>query len=311
MRLTKEDVKKIESFMLNKARDLELAYYNTLIDNDDPMMVSYALSMYQNRDGGFGHGLEPDNCCPSSSAIATSCALEMLKNCGFSRDNMDEFTADMVNKAMKYIFINAPKINGIIAPVSEDTNKYPHAIWWNYSEDLVKEFKHNPEILLYIYAIHFLSPRTKNYQLALSLIKPMIDDYLHDENVNKNYIICYTECYSILKKEGINYRLEELFQKLISDIKKCISPEEEWGSNNYPTLPYEVITEDFLIDEFVDLYNKSLDFMINNRLSIGVWDINWTWNNEYTDEYEVARIKWSGVIAVKNLYLLIKNKRVD
>ena len=79
LKLTQDDVKKIESFMINKTRDLELALYNCLIDGDDNLMVSYALSMYQNGDGGFGHGLEPDNTCPSSSTIATEYALSLLR----------------------------------------------------------------------------------------------------------------------------------------------------------------------------------------------------------------------------------------
>ena len=40
LKLTQDDVKKIESFMINKTRDLELALYNCLIDGDDNLMVS-------------------------------------------------------------------------------------------------------------------------------------------------------------------------------------------------------------------------------------------------------------------------------
>ena len=99
--------------MINKTRDLELPLYNCLIDGDDNLMVSYALSMYQNGDGGFGHGLEPDNTCPSSSTIATEYALSLLRRIGYDKSNLDEMTKTMVNRAFKYIFSQETELKNI------------------------------------------------------------------------------------------------------------------------------------------------------------------------------------------------------
>ena len=311
--LTETDLKKIDDFMMNKSRDIELAYYNYFFQNGEALFVSYALSMYQNSDGGFGHGLEPDNMMKESNAIATSKALSMLKNVGFNKNNLDDFTKNMIKKALNYSFTKIPRKGDYFYPSTIEVSKYPHAQWWNYSENMTDDWKYNPSILLASYYIYFLDSRSKFYNEALALVKRGIDFFIDIENdFRKDFINCYKTAYEILTDLGIDYRLEELFNKIISDAKKAISKPEDWGKQNYPTIPTDLFDDEiYLVDEELSLLvNKSLDFLIDSRMPIGVWDINWKWNN-YEEEYEVARIKWTGVLAVNNLILLQKFKRVQ
>ena len=309
LKLTQDDVKKIESFMINKTRDLELALYNCLIDGDDNLMVSYALSMYQNGDGGFGHGLEPDNTCPSSSTIATEYALSLLRRIGYDKSNLDEMTKTMVNRAFKYIFSQETDGN-YLYPVSPDVNQYPHAPWWSYSDDCARNWKNNPGASLYAMALHFLNSKTKFYSLALNRLKTCIDEYLEEDDCSRHVVVLYEKVYEILTNEKINYKNQELFEKISKDIKRLISPKEEWRKD-YPTYPFDLITSDlYLTNDLQELFEESLDFLIESRTKIGVWDITWKWNNEYEDEYEVARIKWMGILAVNYLEILKKNGRV-
>ena len=58
-----------ERFLRAEARLLEQRLSDTLFHGAPASGVVDALRGYQNDDGGFGHGLEPDTRCPASLAI--------------------------------------------------------------------------------------------------------------------------------------------------------------------------------------------------------------------------------------------------
>ena len=51
-----EELKVYEKYIYNRARDIEIAKYNYHFNDGEREDVAMALSIYQNRDGGFGHG---------------------------------------------------------------------------------------------------------------------------------------------------------------------------------------------------------------------------------------------------------------
>ena len=308
--IRKEDFKKIESFMMNKTRDLELAIYNGLLYGEDKIMVSYAMSMYQNNDGGFGHAIEPNNTCPLSSAISTLFALNILKMVGFNRNNLDEMTNEMIVKAMKYVLSVVEKKDYMIYPVNKETNQYPHAKWLEYSIDMIEKYNINPALNLYALVMYFAKPKTKFYDKAYLNLKKCIDYYLENK-VDYQTIIGAINAYEVLINDGIIYKKEELKEKIISDIKTTITPLDLWN-NNDRILPTDlIINKEFLTSDLEELYQASLEFLITSRTKIGVWDINYNWENEYEEDYEMARIKWQGYITVINIYTLFINGCVE
>jgi hypothetical protein len=90
-----------------------------------------ALQMFQNRDGGFGHALEPDIRMPQSSPLATTVAFQYLNNI---KANLPE---DLIKSALNYFIQTVQTFPGN-SPIkyywnstSPDVNMYPHAPWWN------------------------------------------------------------------------------------------------------------------------------------------------------------------------------------
>lgn len=65
-------------FIVGNARLLERRLFATLFDGAAGTGVVEALRGYQNDDGGFGHGLEPDTRCPESLPIYVEVALQAL-----------------------------------------------------------------------------------------------------------------------------------------------------------------------------------------------------------------------------------------
>lgn len=67
-----------KEFVLQNARPVDMAVYRYFFENGSNEMVIEELEKYQNEDGGFGHGLEPDYLNPNSSPIATNDAVITL-----------------------------------------------------------------------------------------------------------------------------------------------------------------------------------------------------------------------------------------
>lgn len=111
-----------ERFIWCDARLLDRHRYAILFGDAPAEPVLAALSAYQNPDGGFGHGLEPDLRSPGSQPAPTLYALETLHEAG----RLDHA---MAAKARSWIARIAEPDGGVpfALPGFED---YPHAPWW-------------------------------------------------------------------------------------------------------------------------------------------------------------------------------------
>jgi hypothetical protein len=83
-----------------------------------------ALARFQNPDGGFGHGLEPDALTGASGALATSVALHRLAEVGAAADH------PMVRAAVGYLQRTIDPTTRVWRIVPEATADAPHAPWW-------------------------------------------------------------------------------------------------------------------------------------------------------------------------------------
>ena len=119
---------------------------------------------------------------------------------------------------------------------------------------------------------------------------------LYDVLTTKNI---YPELHKVLK-DGINKRIEDLMDK----------DEEKW--KGYSNTPLELLQlKEFVdTDERKELVEKNLDFVMDSRNSNGLFDVNWSWNNDY-EEIELQRVKWVGLLLVNNLITFKKFDRIE
>lgn len=68
-------------------RPVETALGRLLSGSGDAAAVVAALARYQNEDGGFGHGLEPDISAPRSNPFAARLALSVVIGAGIGPDD--------------------------------------------------------------------------------------------------------------------------------------------------------------------------------------------------------------------------------
>ncbi|MGH2796932.1 MAG: hypothetical protein ACRDOG_10530 [Gaiellaceae bacterium] len=72
------DISAASGFMAAHARILDRRRFELLNGQADPSAVLSALRAYRNRDGGYGHGLEPDLRAPESQPAAALHAFEVF-----------------------------------------------------------------------------------------------------------------------------------------------------------------------------------------------------------------------------------------
>lgn len=107
--------------MLANARLLERHRLGVFLHRAPVDPVLAALRAYRNRDGGFGHALEPDLRAPQSEPTATLQALEVLIEVGATGDSM---LAD----AKAWLATIADR-EGALPSVMPTAAAYPHAPW--------------------------------------------------------------------------------------------------------------------------------------------------------------------------------------
>ncbi|HEV2638914.1 MAG TPA: hypothetical protein VGX23_27465 [Actinocrinis sp.] len=115
-----------ERFLTAEARLVERRMFAACLKGASPTGVVDALRGYQNEDGGFGYGLEPDTLCPTSLPIYAEIALQYLAAVG-ARDQ------EMLRKVADYLGRTADQVdaNGAVPPAFPVIAQYPHAEHWS------------------------------------------------------------------------------------------------------------------------------------------------------------------------------------
>jgi hypothetical protein len=75
-------IEKAGKFIAAQGRDIDRALFAYHFGSASQEELLEALGRYQNPDGGFGNGLEPDITAPASNAFATSLALKLMVEAG-------------------------------------------------------------------------------------------------------------------------------------------------------------------------------------------------------------------------------------
>jgi hypothetical protein len=91
------DLQTAREFVHAHGRDIDVARFDFHFGDGSREAVIEALGHYQNPDGGFGHGLEPDISSPASHAFATELALNAVVDAGISPSH------PLVTRAVEYL----------------------------------------------------------------------------------------------------------------------------------------------------------------------------------------------------------------
>lgn len=282
----------LESFknkVYSQGRDLEVAIFNYLFESDEREMVSYALSIFQNKDGGFGHGLEPDSINPNSSPFQTSVALETLCDVGYRYENIDPYTKELITRAFKYLDLTL--VNDRWPSTIPSNNDYPCAVWWMH--DPQKPVGINPTASILASMLHLSSKRSSTYKKAYNMALEIVNQFLVETTLEKHDLIVLTRLYHALKDTTVEPVLFQSFkEKLFDSIQQAIDPVEKW--EGYATMPF-----DFPLDE--DNYGIPQNVLdagveyLHKTLKHNYWEPSWVWYKD-EDTFEIQSIKWHAIL---------------
>jgi hypothetical protein len=119
-----------ERFLLAESRLLEQRLFATCFRGAPATGVVDALRGYQNGDGGFGHGLEPDTRCPASLPIYVEVAFETLATAGAGDPEMLRRACDYLGRVAAEA--GADGAVPLAFPVIEGYPRAEHWSEWTY-----------------------------------------------------------------------------------------------------------------------------------------------------------------------------------
>ncbi|MCA0985395.1 hypothetical protein LCL89_15275 [Halobacillus yeomjeoni] len=302
--LSREDYEKAQAYIFSEGRPLEQARLLHMTKGDHSTEVMKALTSYQNPDGGFGRGIEPDFRLPNSSPLATSVALQVL----VEHDD-DEEAQHMITKALRYLEQTFDQERQGWFAVPEEVNDYPHAFWWEVHEDgksWIDANWGNPSaeiigyLLKYEEKVHELDVEKLTQQSLQHLMS--LSDF-----ASEHELYCYLRFFELhpdRMDEGIQRKLKEgVRQTMVSD-------PEQWG--NYVPTPLKFQPSPASVDLEVPKEDvvKNLEAVIQNLTNRPYVSPTWEWN-QYEESWNQAKIEWQGILTLESLKWLINYERIQ
>lgn len=290
-RLSASAVKRAFDFILEFGTNLQrerLLYHFPLEANDivSNQNVLAALKHYQNKDGGFGHGLEPDLRSRQSTVIATTVALQIFQSVG------GEGSA-MAKDAIEYL--SAQFKNGNWEAIHPAANDAPHAPWWRYEVALDIGFIANPgaEVLRYMMNSGAMTNETPAL-LARAVA------YIKSQPLDMHELLCFNRLYetSALSKET---RIELLPYLLANGYRLVKVEPRDW--EEYCLTPLALVTHpgSVFAEFFADTIDANFDYLIAQQQADGAWLPNWSWAGEYPSAWKTAKTEIKAELTLQNL----------
>ncbi len=288
------DSNKVYAWMNKHARPLDLKLYEFLFLEGSKDDVITELLAYQNVDGGFGHGIEPDNTNPNSSSIQAWTAIGYINQLGIDDKH------PMVSNLLDYLETHMDD-DGFYPVNIKSNNDYPHARWWDYLPDTCY-WGFNPSIALWAF-IYKYRPNLKVKKLLVNGICHFLRFPSSEMHELKDFIDTYEWLYDIREDFLCFPSFEIALKKQMLDLLKTYDPEsKEYGLSplGFCSHPTDYVYE--WIKPYVDRQLIDLNHYIDKY---PMWDINFHWG-QYEEEFKTARVYWQGIIAVKNTEFLLE-----
>lgn len=291
--------------IIKYGRPLEKAILRSYFSEGSEQDILNELKKFQNRDSGFGHGIESDFRLSLSSPMATSVGIRLL-----SYLNELEESKEMIKSAIGYLETSFDKKRNGWFAVTKEVNNFPHAFWWHFSEEdnmtMIDKNWGNPsaEILAYLYKYRYY---VKTLDID-SLVEYAINYIENKQEFNsENELFCYIKLYEVLPEE-LQKRLEKRISFAIEQV--IVYDEQEW--HEYVPMPIEFV-EKIDSNRFGVLESKLND---NLNFIIGQLELNGQINPPWGESYYKGDLKeayneWIGVLTLKALVTLDRFERIS
>lgn len=305
MKISKEVFEKSSSWIKRNARPLEAARWEYHFEGGSNKKVIEYLSAFQNEDGGFGHGIEPDFWSPYSSPMATWAAGQILMEIHADKDD------EVVKSMISYMVNTIQRETGMWLSSLPENNQFPHAPWWHWTEAVQENWMFNPGAELAGFLVHWSSEQSVASKLGWLSIEKAINRLMNAAEMDKHELNNYQQLLKVMTsyKSTFNskftFSLTDVSKKIAELVLLCVERDVSAWSTGYKTLPLDFIKNPnhSLSKEFGDLMEQNLNLYIESLTEEGTWDISWEWGS-YPEEFAIARRQWKGILTVERYKVL-------
>jgi hypothetical protein len=304
--ILKSRFEKAKEFIKSSARGLERSRWEFEFENGSKESVLLQLKTYQNEDGGFGNGIEPDFWLPHSSPMATWAAGQFLMEIGVDKNE------PMINSMISYLVHTNHIETGMWDSALPENNEFPHAPWWHWQEGVQENWMFNPSAELAAYLVNWSSEQSKGVEIGWNSIEKAVNHLMNKSEMDKHEINNYQQLIEIMKlhestfEAKLQYSLESVTEKIMTLAERCVDKDVSTWTEGYKPLPLDFIDnpDHPLCKRFGPLVEKNLNLYIEQMSEDGIWDISWSWGS-YPEHFKVAKRYWKGILAV-NRYKQLK-----
>ncbi|KQC12855.1 MAG: hypothetical protein APR63_01865 [Desulfuromonas sp. SDB] len=300
-KIKRDNLDQAYQYIKGNCEDLYKCLFRYYFFNGSSSNVLEELKKYQNEDGGFGHGLEPDFLLPLSSPMSTTIAFQIL-------NDLEVGDSEIIEKAVNYLDKSFDENRPGWWSVPQEVNDYPHAPWWNYDLNekctVIDHSWGNPSAEI----LGILFKYRKYKVLNLEKILDFAVEYLL--NIKKfkseHELYCYIRMYPQISHQGqlkIRKKISEGIKQLI-----CLDP-EKW--NNYVPRPFDFIQSKIhpLFSEIEDFVDLNCNYLVDKNED-GIWQPNWKWNT-YENDWKKSKKNWTAILTIKYYQILAEFRRIE
>lgn len=292
------DIEHAGKFIYRNARPLDLARWQYLFENGSREAVLNILAAYQNEDGGFGHGLEPDCWNPNSSPIQTWTATQIIKEV-----KLQDPSHPIIRGILRYL-ASTDAFDGHMwfntVPSNDD---FPHAPWWN--ADPSQALTYNPTASLTGFILQYAKPESELYATAIRLAQEAFAYFQANYPLDSMHTVsCYVELYEALQSTGLSGEIDmTVFRNMLQkQIPYLLTEDTAAWATDYVCKPSLFLhsRESVFYPGNEAVCGLECDFISRTQKGDGSWKITWEWP-DYPEQWHISKNWWKSDLIIKNV----------
>lgn len=298
--LVSQHIERMNKWIVKNARLLEKAKWNYLFYDGAKDAILNELLKYQNKDGGFGNGLESDIFFPGSSAVASAEAIFLAID--YDLDCKKEWFKQLLD----YFERTIQSSPSFWESVPKEIEEYPHAQWWSYEPDI--KFSPNPcAVIASALILHGdNSQKAIGYTVANKCIDFLLSDEVCDDHQSYNLL----RLIEVLLVDGSNLVTNNIISAMKRRIEENVCYDEsKWVEYYAQPLDYASNFNSLWISSVEEGIDNNFRFWLSSINSEGVWNPNFSWNQD-NDSSRMATRNWTGYVTVKRARIFKEYNRI-
>jgi len=298
--ITQIQLQQIEKWLHTNGRPLEVAKWNLIFNKGTKESLIDEMLKYQNLDGGFGNGFEPDITTPESTTISSAEAIILSQDFGL------DLSAVWAKNMLNWYENTAKDTPDIWERVPKSLDDHPHAPWWGYDPNA--KFKPYPNAVV---ASALLSSTSSQRLLGKKIAERCVKFVFEDESFDWFDTNSLQRLFNVLLDIESSLITPELISCINSRVVRCISVNpDEWPG--FVAQPLDCIQSpnSYWHNLFAKEVQINLNYWENTLTPDGYWPLNFSWGVD-TEAAQSATKSWLGFIVVKRIKTLKEFDRID